>query len=121
MKKELVVDMRTSSLSDTLPEMKRCNTLCQKINICEPYTEEYQTLLKELFDNNLDESVFIVAPLHIDLAKNLTIGKNVYINHDFDCMARGNVIIEEDVMIGPNVSILTANHDLLDHQILRCK
>lgn len=34
-------------------------------------------------------------------------------------MARAKVIIEDDVFIGPNVSILTANHDFVNHKIIK--
>lgn len=42
------------------------------------------------------------------------------INHGLTIMARGGIEIEDDVMIGPGASLLTANHDLYDHQVLLC-
>ena len=35
-------------------------------------------------------------------------------------MARGSIEIEDDVMIGPEVALLTANHDFADHWVLLC-
>lgn len=117
---EKIFDMRENTDCLDLPEMKRCNTLCLKINTCLPYTDEYHKLMKELFINN-EYCYMIIAPLHVDLAKNVKIGKNVYINHDVDLMSRGEIEIGDDAMIGPNVSILTSNHDIKEHKILRCK
>ena len=48
------------------------------------------------------------------------IGKNVIINHSLTCMSRGGIEIEDDVMIGPEVTLLTANHDFADHWVLLC-
>ena len=42
------------------------------------------------------------------------------INHGLTIMARDGIEIEDDVMIGPGASLLTANHDLYDHQVLLC-
>jgi len=36
-------------------------------------------------------------------------------------MAAGGIILEEGVMIGPHVSLLTVNHDFNDLQVLLCK
>lgn len=118
---EIVIDMRTPAMLETLSEMQRSAKLCYQINHTEPYTEEMQRLVDELFEGRLDKSSRIVAPIQIDIAKNITIGKNVFINHNFNTMARGGIIIEDNVMIALGVTLLTANHDLYDHQILRCK
>lgn len=61
-----------------------------------------------------------MPPMQIDMGKNVKIGRHVFINHGLTIMARGGVDIGADVMIGPGVSLLTANHDLNDHQVLLC-
>ena len=35
-------------------------------------------------------------------------------------MSRGSIEIEDNVMIGPEVALLTANHDFADHWVLLC-
>ena len=72
------------------------------------------------FESPLPEGSVIFPPMQIDLAKNVKIGKNVIINHNLTCMARGSIEIEDDVMIGPEVALLTANHDFADHWVLLC-
>lgn len=36
-------------------------------------------------------------------------------------MSAGGIILEDGVMIGPHVTLLTVNHDLKDLQIIKCK
>ncbi|MDE7329676.1 MAG: sugar O-acetyltransferase [Clostridia bacterium] len=114
------VDMRAPAFQQTASEMTRCRKFCFKINNTEPMTEELYALERELFCGRLDPSSSFMPPLQIDLASRIEIGKNVFINNDFICMARGGITIEDGVMIAPRVSILTANHDLYDHNVLKC-
>ena len=36
-------------------------------------------------------------------------------------MARGGIVIEDDVQIAANVQLITNNHDLYDRQVLTCQ
>lgn len=119
--KEEIIDMRTQDMMDSFQEIQRTSKFVFKLNHTEPFTEEYFKLLNELFEGKLGKNSNISAPFQIDMAKNMKIGNHVFINHNFIAMTRGKIIIEDDVMIAPGVSILTANHDLKDHQILKCK
>ncbi|MDE6001598.1 MAG: sugar O-acetyltransferase [Clostridia bacterium] len=112
--------MREPVFQQTASEMARCKKLCFKINHTEPLTEEVRNLEKELFAGNLPDTSIFTPPVQIDLAKNINVGKNVFVNNDFICMARGGVTIGDGVMIAPRVSVLTANHDLVDHSVLLC-
>jgi acetyltransferase-like isoleucine patch superfamily enzyme len=40
------------------------------------------------------------------------IGKNVFINHDCTFLDIGGITIEDDVLIGPKVSVITESHPL---------
>ena len=119
-KKVEIVDMREAVFQETASEMTRCRKLCFKINHAEPMTEELRALERELFNGALDETSYFSPPMQIDLAQNVKVGKNVFVNNDFICMARGGITIEDGVMIAPRVSLLTANHDLNDHSVLLC-
>ena len=110
--------MRESAFQKTAEEMARCRKLCFKINNTEPMTAALRGLQDELFCGKIDKSSSFMPPMQIDLANNVRVGKNVFVNNDFICMARGGVIIEDGVMIAPRVSVLTATHDLHDHSVL---
>ena len=115
------IDMRndTEYLGEAFIEMQRSSKLCFKANHTEPYSEEIRTILDELFENRLPKNSYITPPFQIDRAKNIEIGENVFINHSLDCMSSGGIIIEDNVMIGPEVALMTANHNLKNLNILK--
>ncbi len=117
------IDMRTDEEYKRVmgAEMVRSRTLCHKINQLPPYSEEIRPLLEELFEGRLPKSANILTPVHIDRGATITIGKHVFINWNFNTVSTGSITIKDGAMIAPNVSMLTANHDLHDLQILRCK
>lgn len=49
----------------------------------------------------------------------IQIGDNVIINYGFICHAMGNLIIEDNVLISPNVSIFCQNHGIAKGQLIR--
>lgn len=113
------VDMRIPDYENTWAEISRSNSLCFKINHTDPMDETSRSLERELIPS-MPESSHITPPIQIDMGANVKIGKHVFVNHGLTIMARGSIEIEDDVMIGPGVSLLTANHDLYDHQVLLC-
>ena len=117
-KKVISLDMREESYHPYVTEILRSNKLCFKINQTEPSTDAARKLTNDLLNGKLDKTSNISAPLEIDNGENFKIGKNVFINHHLTAMTLGGIEIEDHVMIGPGVSLLTANHDLYDHYIL---
>ena len=117
------IDMRTDEEYRTVcgPEMVRSRTLCHRINQLEPYDPKIRELLDELFEGRLPKSANILTPVYIDRGVTISIGENVFINWGLNTVSTGSITIEDGAMIAPNVSLLTANHDLHDLQILRCK
>lgn len=122
-KSGIPIDLRTDEgyKSVFVPEMIRSRTLCHKMNMLDPYDEKIRVLLDELFENRLPKSSNILTPLYIDRGATVNIGENVFINWGFSTVSTGSITIEDGAMLAPNVSILTANHDFNDLQILICK
>ena len=89
----------------------QCKELVWQINHTNPADPRQRELIEELFQGRLDPSTVITAPFQIDRTMMIQIGKGVYINHGLTTVANGGITIEDDVMIGPNVSLLTVNHD----------
>ncbi|MCX8525664.1 sugar O-acetyltransferase [Chryseobacterium formosus] len=73
--------------------------------------EEITDLLSQILDKNVQD-VVVFTPLYINYGKNINIGKNVFINFDCTFLALGGITIEDDVLIGPKVSLVTENHPL---------
>jgi acetyltransferase-like isoleucine patch superfamily enzyme len=68
--------------------------------------------LSEIIGQQIDESTTIFTPFHTNFGRHIQIGKNVFINHACTFLDLGGIIIEDDVLIGPKVSIITENHPL---------
>jgi acetyltransferase-like isoleucine patch superfamily enzyme len=73
---------------------------------------EIRGLLSQITGSEIDESVAVFTPLYINYGKNTKIGKNVFINFDCVFLDLGGIIIEDDVLIAPKVSLLSEGHPL---------
>jgi acetyltransferase-like isoleucine patch superfamily enzyme len=69
-------------------------------------------LLSQITGGSIDQSTTVLAPLHINLGTFTHMGKNVFINHDCTFLDIGGITIEDDVLIGPRVSLITESHPL---------
>ncbi|NMR33172.1 sugar O-acetyltransferase [Chryseobacterium aquaticum] len=73
---------------------------------------EIRELLSEITATEIDESVTVFTPLHINYGKHTKISKNVFINFDCVFLDLGGITIEDNVLIAPKVSLLTESHPL---------
>ena len=118
--KETRVDMRQMT-PEELQNAQHIAHLMYKLNHTEPMTEEYASVLKDLFGERLGEGSYVAAPISGAALDQVVIGKNVYINSNALLMARGGITIEDNVMVAANVQIISNNHDPYDLQVLTCK
>lgn len=72
----------------------------------------------ELTGQVVDESFRLVPPIRVDHGVNLRVGRNVFINHGCTLSDIGGIEIGDDVLIAPNVSLLSSGHpvDPLDRR-----
>ncbi|WP_443946446.1 DapH/DapD/GlmU-related protein [Pedobacter sp. AW1-32] len=82
--------------------------LYQMNNASEP--EEIRSLLSQIIGSQIDQTVNVFTPLHINYGKHIKIGKNVFINFDCVFLDLGGITIEDDVFIAPKVSLLSEGH-----------
>ncbi|WP_296150635.1 sugar O-acetyltransferase [uncultured Flavobacterium sp.] len=71
--------------------------------------EEITQLLSRILGKEVQD-VTVFTPIYINYGKSISIGKNVFINFDCTFLALGGITIEDDVLIGPKVSLITENH-----------
>ncbi len=74
--------------------------------------KEIVALFSELTGATVDASFLCLPPFYTDFGKNISIGKNVFINTGCSFQDRGGIIIGNGSLIGMNVSIATLNHGL---------
>lgn len=74
--------------------------------------EEIVSLFSELIGKPVDESFRLFPPFYTDCGKNITVGKNVFINSCCCFQDQGGIEIGDGTLIGHQVVIATLNHDL---------
>lgn len=74
--------------------------------------EEIREIMGRLTGRKIDDSFRLFPPFYTDFGKNITIGKNVFINSGCHFQDQGGITIGESSMIGHNVVLATINHDL---------
>lgn len=100
----------------TVPELQerlvRVHNLCYEYNrTYEDETDKRQDILNKLLPNR-GSNVFLQGPIFFDYGENTIIGDNTFINYNFTVLDSAYVRIGKNVFIGPNVSLMTANHAL---------
>lgn len=105
------------NFKQALDEMIRSHDLSLRISSMRPTDEGYDDLLAELFGERFI-NLSIVSPFYCDNGCRVSIGKNVTINKGCTMLSAGRIIIEDGVLIGPDVKIATVNHDLIERHDL---
>lgn len=72
--------------------------------------DEVRQLLSQITGIELDPSVAVFTPLYINYGRNTRIGKNVFINFDCVFLDLGGILIEDNVLLAPRVSLLSEGH-----------
>ena len=78
--------------------------------------EELRTLFSKLFGKPVDSTFRVFPPFYTDFGKNITIGRNVFINACCHFQDHGGVTLGNGCLIGHNVVFATLNHDLNPHR-----
>ena len=117
---ELIIDQKIID-PEMEQEEQRQAKLIFDLNHTFSGSNEYEDIMNELFRGRIGENSRVLAPVYGRYMHKIEIGKNVLINGGFTAMAFGGITIEDDVVIAPNVQLLTDNHDPYDRTILICK
>ena len=75
-------------------------------------TDQIRDRLSEITGSQIDKSTTIFTPFYTNFGRHTKIGKSVFINHACSFLDLGGITIEDDVQIGPKVSLITENHPL---------
>ena len=72
--------------------------------------EELRELFSQLIGKPVDESFGLFPPFYTDCGKNITVGKQVFINMGCKFQDQGGITIGDGALIGHNVVLATLNH-----------
>ncbi len=74
--------------------------------------EEVLSLMEKITGQPIDKSFAMFPPFYTDCGKNITIGKNVFINAGCKFQDQGGITIGDGSLIGHNAVLATLNHDV---------
>lgn len=77
---------------------------------------QLRALFSRLTGKTVDESFALFPPFYTDCGKNITVGKNVFINMGCKFQDQGGIFIGDGALIGHNVVLATLNHALPPQQ-----
>ena len=78
-------------------------------NTPDDQTERKKELVRELFAY-AGKDAYVEAPFYCDYGYNVSVGDSFFSNYDCVFLDCGRITIGDHVMLGPKVSIYTANH-----------
>lgn len=85
--------------------------ITSRLNACYHEPEEIRALFSELTGKQADPSFRLFPPFYTDCGKNITVGKNVFINSGCHFQDQGGITVGDGTLIGHNVVLATLNHD----------
>lgn len=96
--------------------LEKCEEQCFILNSLPPSQKERRlTILRSLF-GSIGEKFVLHSPFRCDFGFNIHIGENFVGNFNLTILDEAEVIIGNNVFIGPNVTICTIIHSLDSHE-----
>src|ERR1700733_3394487 len=113
-------DDRTTIIARRTPEsaamsasVKRAMAITANLNrLTFNDADQVRALFSELIAKKVDDSFLLLPPFYATGGRITRIGRNVFVNQNCTFYDLGGLDIADDVMIGPNVSLITAGHPL---------
>lgn len=99
----------TGRVPDLRERVERAWAILPRLNALPPGDfAAMREVLAELTGRELDDGVRVLPPFHTDTGQNIRFGRNVFVNHNCTAMDLGGIDIGDDVMIGPNVQLISS-------------
>jgi acetyltransferase-like isoleucine patch superfamily enzyme len=106
-----IIARRTPESAAMSASVKRAMAITARLNrLTYNDADEVRALFSELIGKKVDESFLLIPPFYATGGPDTRIGRNVFINQNCTFYDLGGIDIADDVMIGPNVSIITSGH-----------
>ncbi len=108
-----IIYRRTPESAAMLANVKRAMAITARLNrLTFDDADEIRALFSQLIGKKVDESFLLIPPFYTAGGDEIRVGHNVFVNQNCTFYDFGGLDIADDVMIGPNVSIITAGHPL---------
>ena len=92
-------------------DLKRTMAITARLNrLTFDDADEVRRLFGELIGKPMDDGFLLIPPFYATGGADTRIGRNVFVNQNCTFYDLGGLAIGDDVMIGPNVSLITSGH-----------
>jgi acetyltransferase-like isoleucine patch superfamily enzyme len=108
-----IINSGTPQSAAMLASVKRAMAITPVLNqLTFNDSNEIRAVFSKLIGKTVDDTFLLIPPFYTTGGENISIGRNVFINQNCTMYDLGGIEIADDVMIGPNVSIITSSHPL---------
>ena len=108
-----IISRRTPESAAMSANVKRAMRITAALNrLTYDDLSEVRALFSELIGKQLDDSFSLIPPFYTTGGVDISVGRNVFINQNCTFYDLGGLDIADDVMIGPNVNIITSGHPI---------
>ncbi|MDX8481197.1 sugar O-acetyltransferase [Mesorhizobium sp. VK24D] len=108
-----IIPRRTPESAAMTANLKRAMAITAKLNLLTfNDADEVRALFSELIGRKVDDSFLLIPPFFTTGGRDVRVGRNVFVNQNCTFYDLGGIDIADDVMIGPNVSIITSGHPI---------
>jgi acetyltransferase-like isoleucine patch superfamily enzyme len=108
-----IIPARTRESAAMLASVKRAMAITAALNrLTFNDAAEVRALFSDLIGKKVDDSFLLIPPFYTTGGADIRVGRNVFVNQNCTFYDLGGLDIADDVMIGPNVSIITSSHPL---------
>ncbi|MDB5676566.1 MAG: Galactoside O-acetyltransferase [Sphingomonas bacterium] len=109
----LIIPRRTPESAAMVASVQRAMAITPVLNrLAYDDAEQIRAVFGELIGRALDERFSLIPPFYTTGGEKIRIGRNVFINQNCTMYDLGGIDIGDDVMIGPNVSLITSGHPI---------
>ncbi len=91
---------------------REAQKITMEINTKYHEPEELKALFEELIGKPIEGNFGLFPPFYTDFGKNISIGKDVFINAGCKFQDQGGIVIGDGALIGHGTVLATLNHDL---------
>jgi len=105
-------DARTQELRDI---KHRAHEACRRFNQMDEYDEGRLPIIRD-FIGAIGGKYYFQGPIQFNYGTHTFIGENFFANFNLTVMDDARIFIGDNVMFGPNVSLMATNHPLLPEE-----
>ena len=95
---------------DLYADVQRTMRLAAEMNSGYHTEAEVRDYMRQITGSEIDETLRIFTPFHINYGKKTTFGRDCFVNFGCTFLALGGITIEDDVFIGPHCVLATEYH-----------